>query len=70
MPVSLAAKEMWDEIDEIEARRDRIVLGLRKNRVKNHVRYRHHLDEPSLACYEDKSNEGLIAPRRTESGWI
>lgn len=73
MPVSLAAKETWDEIHEIEQRRYRIATRLRKiGGVPNWVRYRHHLDDASLAHYdadvEGKSGEESITSIRNERG--
>ena len=53
MPVNSATNNMWEEIDELEARRDRIIVGLNDTGgVRNSVRYRHHLDQASLARYE------------------
>ena len=71
MPVSRAAKDMWDEIDRIERRRNRIFVGLREQGgIPDRVKYRHHLDDASLAHYgvdvEDKSVEQPTAFKRNE----
>ena len=52
IPVCLATRDMWDKVNEIDARRDRIALGLKQHGIQDPVSYRHELDDVSLACYE------------------